>query len=167
MKKLIFTLFILAFAISAHAQLKVGINAGAPIGDYSDIYSFNLGADVYYMFGSNPDAFLKFGAASGFMNYFGSETDILGQTVEFDDAQYIPVAGVARITLFGILTFGPDVGYAVSLNDSDASGFYWRSVLGLDFANRVEIDTFYHSISVDGTTLGTIGLALLFEFGGN
>jgi hypothetical protein len=164
MKKLFFTFLIVGFAISANAQLKIGVNASRPIGDYSDIYGFNLGADVYYMFGK-ADAFLKFGGATGFMNYFGSETDVVGQTVEFDDAQYIPVAGAARITLFGILTFGPDVGYAVSLNDSDASGFYWRSVLGLDFANRVEIDTYYHNITVDGTSLGTIGVALLIEFG--
>jgi len=163
MKKGLVFIMLLCFVFTAKAQFKIGVNGGVPVGDYSDFYKFNVGVDAYYMF-RDPDKFFNLGAAAGFINYFGDEVDVLGTTVEYDNAQFIPVAAAARFTLFSLLTFGPDIGYGIGLNEGMDGGFYWRSVLGLDFGNRLEIDTFYQSISVDGTTLGSIGAGLLIEF---
>ncbi len=166
MKKLIIVLTVLVFsAFYANAQLKVGVNGGLPIGAISDFYKFTFGVDGYYLFGNNPDAFLKFGGAAGYQLYFGDEVDILGTPVEFDNASFLTLAGVMRITLFKTLTFGPDLGYAIGLNEGNDGGFYVRSVLGIDIANRVELNGYYHLVTVDGGNFDSVGLGLLFEFG--
>ncbi len=69
MKKLFILTVLITASTFAYAQLKIGVNAGKPIGDYTDIYDFNAGLDVYYMFGK-PDAFFKLGGATGFAYYF-------------------------------------------------------------------------------------------------
>ncbi len=169
MKK--FLLVILAFTFAHHlsAQLKVGINAGVPIGDYSDFYTVSFGADVYYLFGE-PDALLQLGLGTGYLNYIGDEVEILGTTLEIDNASFIPVAAAARFTLLKILTFGPDVGYGIGISEGNDGGFYWRGVVGLDIGNRIELNAYYHSIIFESATtnessaLSTIGIGLLFEF---
>ncbi len=166
MKKSIIVIVLLLTTHLAFSQLKVGINAGIPVGDVGEFYSFSLGADVYYMFG-DQDAFLEFGATAGFLNYFGKEVDIVGQSTDIDNAQFIPLAGAARFTLFGFLRFGPDVGYAIALSDTYDGGFYYRAVLGIDLGDRVELNTFYHSISQEGSNIGSVGAGLLIEFGGS
>ncbi len=60
-----------------------------------------------------------------------------------------------------------EIGYAIGTSEGLDNGFYVRSVLGLDIANRVEINTFYHLVTADGGNFGSIGLGLLFEFGPN
>jgi hypothetical protein len=163
MKKNLLIIVFLVFGFAAQAQFKLGINAGVPVGDVSDFYSFSAGADAYYMFG-DPDKFFKVGATAGFINYFGKEADILGQTVKFDNTQFIPVGAAVRFTIFKFLTFGPDLGYGIGLDNEIDGGFYWRSVLGLDFANRLELNTFYHSVSVKESSFGSIGVGILLEF---
>jgi uncharacterized membrane protein len=50
MKKNLLIIVFLVFGFAAQAQFKLGINAGVPVGDVSDFYSFSAGADAYYMF---------------------------------------------------------------------------------------------------------------------
>lgn len=164
MKKLVFLLMLaalLAVPKSAFSQFKFGPQAGVPTGDASDYYSFVLGLDAYYMFGNNPDAFLKFGAASGFTNFFGDDID--GSNESIDDAQFIPVAGVARITILDTITFGPDIGYGIGINSGNDGGFYWRLVAGLDLGNVLELHAYYQNTIVDSFNYGAVGAGLLIE----
>jgi len=163
MKKGFFVIIaLLLLGFTAQAQFKIGPSVGIPIGDLSDAYSLSWGIDTYYMLG-DPNAFIKFGANASFLNFIGDEIDVLGQPVEFENLQFIPVSGVLRVTLFGFLTFGPDVGYAFSLGDEGEGTFYLKTVTGFDIANSVEINLFYQSISQE-SSLGTLGAGLLFEF---
>jgi len=163
MKKLLFLLALVVCGNVANAQFKVGGNLGLPAGDISDYYKVSAGLDLYYMFGESKDAFLKFGATSGFLYY---ADDVSGG--DFKDASFIPIAGAARITFLSTLTFGPDIGYAIGLdelviNDGTDSGFYWRAVLGIDLGNTIELNAFYHSISA-GTVFSSVGGGILFIF---
>ncbi|MCA6073504.1 hypothetical protein [Fulvivirga sedimenti] len=174
MKKLLIIAIICAMSATANAQIKFGGHFGVPVGDLSEFYSFTLGADLYYMFGHNPDGFLKFGVATGYINYFGSTVDILGQDVDIDNASFIPIAGAVRITILKFITFGPDFGYGFGVSNGIDGGFYWRLVGGIDFGNAVEVNLFYHSISADGggegssnTSFNTLGIGLLFQLGKN
>ncbi len=164
MRSSILTLVFLVCGIAANAQFKVGGNLGLPAGDISDYYKVSAGLDLYYMFGKSKDALLKFGATSGFLYY----ADDVGGGGDFKDASFIPIAGAARITFLSTLTFGPDIGYAIgldeiSINDGTDSGFYWRAVLGIDLGNIIELNAFYHSISA-GTTFSSVGGGILFVF---
>ncbi len=162
------TLFLL-FAMNMHGQFKAGINGGIPSGDYADYYSFSFGVDLYYLFGE-PDALLNIGANAAFLNYVGEELGSGASNIEIEAAQFIPLAAVARLNLLNFITLGPDVGYALGLNDGNDGGFYWRGVVGLIFVNTIEIDLFYHSVSfesipyTESKPLGSIGIGLLYEF---
>ena len=162
MKNLLVILIVLVMGVQAHAQLKVGVNAGIPVGDASDYYSFSAGADVYYMFGESKDALVKLGGTAGFINYFGDEIDGGG---EVEDAQFIPVAIVGRVTVLSTLLFGLDVGYGIGVNDANDGGAYGRLVAGLDLGNLIELNAFYHLVKVQkGMDFANTGLAVLIVF---
>ena len=171
MKKIFLTLLLCLTLVSlAQSQFLIGVNAGVPVGDASDLYVFSAGADAYYMFGE-PDALLKLGATAGFINYFGDDTEVLGQTYEFDDVQFVPVALAGRVTLISTFLAGADVGYGIALTDGVDGGFYWRLLAGLDIANNLQLNAFYHNISFDtgiegdnSNTISNVGLQLLLEF---
>ena len=161
MKNLLLVLFVMLFAAHVQAQLKVGVNAGIPVGDVSDFYSFAAGADVYYMFGESKDALIKFGGTAGFINYFGEEIDGGG---EIEDTQFIPVAAVGRITVLSTLLVGLDIGYGIGINDGNDGGVYGRVVAGLDLGNTVELNAFYHLVGMESFNFANTGLAVLIVF---
>jgi len=161
MKEFLLVAAMVFCVINAQSQVKIGINAGVPVGVASDYYNLSLGGDIYYMFGESKDALLKFGATAGFINYFGDSTDSGG---EIDDIQFIPLAIAGRITVLSTLLFGADIGYGIQLGGEDDGGVYGRVVAGLDLGNTVEINAFYHLTKVvKGMDFGSAGLGLLIE----
>jgi len=162
MKKIIL-LVAIVLGVSAQAQtFKVGAVVGLPAADASDLSSLVVGLDAYYYF-TDVDDFLEIGATAGFRNYFGDEVDILGTTVEFDDAQFLPIAAAGRIKVLDFLSAGADVGYALGISDGLDGGLYLRPVAGIDIADTIEIVASYETIS-DAATWGNINVGLLFEF---
>ena len=106
------------------------------------------------------DAILNFGPTVGFRNFFMSE--------DLDDVQFLPLAGAARIKLFGILNAGVDLGYAVAISDFVDGGLYYRPVVGLDIADTIELNVSFESISSSNNTndvnWGNINVGVLLEF---
>ena len=166
MKRFLNVCLLFLFGISfSYAQINLGVEAGVPVGDVSDRYEMNLGLNMYYMFGDSPDGLLKFGAVSGFTYY----ADKFGGGGTYKDALFIPIAGVLRINLLKIVTFGPDIGYAFALDDIEimedkSGGFYWKLVAGVHLGRRIELNAFYHSEMV-GANFSTIGLGGYWRFG--
>ena len=165
MKKLLLVTVVALFSMtSMNAQtFKVGASIGIPVADAADISTFVLGVDAYYYF-TNVDAVVELGATAGFRNFFGDDIEILNQTIEIDDGQFLPLAAAARLKLFGILSGGADLGYAVGINDGNDGGFYFRPVVGIDIADTIELNASYENISNDGVNLGNLNIGVLFEF---
>jgi hypothetical protein len=160
MKKLLLTAFVILSFLTAQAQtFKIGASVGLPAADAADISTLVLGIDAYYYF-TDIDATVEIGATAGFRNFFGDEIG----GFEIEDGQFLPLAGAARLKLFGVLTGGADIGYAVGINDGNDGGFYFRPVVGIDIADAIELNTSYESITNDGVTWGNINLGILFEF---
>ena len=163
MKKLFLIAVISALGFSATAQtFKVGASVGIPLADASDISSFVLGADAYYYF-SKIDAPIELGVTAGFRNFFGKDYDLGGETYSADDAQFLPIAAAARLKIFGILSGGADIGYAVGISDFLDGGFYFRPVAGIDIADAIEVFVSYEGIA-DAATWGNLNAGILFEF---
>lgn len=160
---ILISVFIIAGS-SVKAQFKIGAHLGVPSGDISDYYTTALGADVYYMFGTDTNGFLKLGAASGFMNYFGDDVGGESYSGKVDNAQFIPVAGALRIQLFKIITVGPDIGYGFGISDGMEDGFYWKGVVGVNLFDFLEVDAYFHGITIEDSSFGSVGLGVLFEF---
>ena len=164
MKKLLLltALVLLSYSTAQAQTFKIGASAGLPAADAADLSSFVLGADIYYYF-TNVDALIQIGAATGFRNFFGKDVEIFDVTVSVDDGQFLPIAGAGRVKLFGVLSGGADIGYAVGINDGNDGGFYFKPVVGFDIADTIELNVSYESITNDGVTWGNFNFGVLFE----
>ena len=161
----------LAISFSSTAQyvdrtnFKAGLNAGLPVGDAGDVSSFSLGLDIAYHIGASE--LLDLGFATGFINAFGDTTTISGGGVsvetEFEDFQFLPVAGSLRLYPTYDFKFGADVGYAFGVNEIHDGGFYLRPLIGYNITGNTELNVSYVNISNDGSfSIATLGILFLF-----
>jgi hypothetical protein len=157
MKKSYLIVAMLAMAICANAQLKIGANVGVPVGDLSEFYDVSLGADLYYLTGK-PDGRLSFGGGAGYMTYAGAETPV----GRLDGSSYLTFAGAARVKIL-FLTVGPDLGYGFALSEDRTGGFHWRAVAGIKLL-IFEFNLFYHSVANDVVNQNTLGFGALLVF---
>jgi len=157
MKKLLLVAALAVFSFtSMNAQtFKIGASAGVAVSDAGDVADWALGVDAYYYF-TDVDDVVELGVNAGFRNFFMSED-------AFDDGQFLPLAAAARIKLFGIVSGGADLGYAVGINDGNDGGFYYRPVVGIDIADTIELNVSFESISNDGVTWGNLNAGILIE----
>jgi len=164
MKKLVLIAVIAVFGlVNVNAQsFKLGVTAGLPAADAADISSFVLGIDAYYYF-TNIDSFIAIGGTAGFRNFFGDEITVLGQKVDFDDQQFLPLAVAGRLKLFGIVNGGADLGYAIGISDAVDGGFYLRPIIGIDIADKIELNVSYETI-FDDATWGNLNAGILYQF---
>ncbi|WP_179367638.1 outer membrane beta-barrel protein [Winogradskyella forsetii] len=171
-KLAIMVVAVFAFA-KANAQLNnpeakkhhfgIGLNGGVTTGDYEDIYSSNIGLDLYYLYGISEKFYL--GGSTGFANYFGEDVNIPGLgEVEFDDAQFIPVAGSFRFSPFSNFAVGADVGYAIGVNDGNDGGFYASPRATYFLADKFPVFAGYRLIDLDGESLGSIQFGIGYKF---
>ena len=161
MKKLLlfFTGILFVASLQAQGTFKIGVSGGIPLGDASDLSTFVLGGDVYYLFGKR-NALVRLGPTVGIRNFFGEEISP-GLTV--DDAQFVPVALAGRVSILGIVQGGVDVGYAIGVSDFLDGGFYVRPVLAFGILRLLELNISYESIS-DNATWGNANVGLLLVF---
>ena len=164
MKKLLLLFFVLLFSstlVQAQNGWTLGVNAGVPVGDAEEVYSFHAGADVAYRF--DIIELLDLGVMAGYSHYFGEEIE----GFEVDDANFIPLAANARLRILAILFVGTDLGYAIALNDAYDGGLYIRPQLGVNLG-ILDLVGSYEIISVDNATgsgsIGSINAGIEFRF---
>lgn len=98
---------------SKNSWLKLGLNAGLPVGDADNFSTFSLGLDVKGQYLVNPN--FGIGVATGYTNYFGKDGA--------DDFGLVPLAGFARYYFQpNGLFIGADIGYGFLTNVSNNSG---------------------------------------------
>ncbi|NJW52631.1 hypothetical protein [Salinimicrobium oceani] len=164
MKKFLCSIIFLALGFTSsygQGDIRLGINAGIPVGDAGDISNFNIGGDVAYLMGFG-DTF-QLGPMVGYTHFFGEDVD-LGEgmgSFEMDDIQFLPIAATARFGLAG-LELGADLGYALGISDGNDGGFYYKPKVGFSLFGLGLIAS-YTGISVDGGTFSTVNLGLEFR----
>ena len=140
---------------SDNSWLKAGLTAGIPVGDASDVSSFNLGVDLRGQYLFNPN--FAIGVASGYNHFFGKDG--------FDDFGVIPVAGFARyyFTPNGLF-LGTDFGYGVLTNvDNNSGGLYVNPQIG--YHNRDwNIYAYYqNTFAENDIDLQTVGVGVTYN----
>lgn len=170
-QRIFFIAFLLTGTLLINAQdytdrdkVKIGLNAALPVGDAADISSISLGIDLAYHYGISK--VFDFGVATGFTNAFINSVEIAGIETEFDNVQFLPLAGAIRIypTARSRVNFGADLGYAVGINEGNDGGFYYRPTLAVNIGRGTEITGSYTGISSDGGSWETVTLGVLFGF---
>ncbi len=161
MKKLILLLVLtcIGFGTVFSQGLRLGINAGIPVGDASDFTNFQLGGDIAYMI--DLAGIVSVGPMVGYSHFFGDSGTEGSLTFEVDDVQFAPIAASGRFNLMA-LALGLDLGYALGLNDGNDGGFYYRPQVGFSLG-RLGLIASYQGISLDGDNISSINLGV--EFG--
>lgn len=166
MKKI---LLIAAIAVcgmfSANAQgFKAGVNVGYTIGDEfaKEFFGLQAGVDVAYTWEVGESFYL--GATTGYQRYFAEDIEILGETIEGEDAAFVPLAATAQYAFNESWFLGADIGYGINVGEGDGdSGFYYMPKVGW-MNESLEVYVGYRGISLDGVSLSTIGLGTAFKF---
>ena len=149
---------------------RLGVNAGLPIGDFGEAYSFTAGADVAYLYPLAEN--FRLGVATGYSHYFGkkTKTDLILVTLknEVPDVGIIPVAATAEFTLGDSNVFlGADLGYAFftkkDLKNENGS-FYYQPKLGYSFDKRHDLYFSYKGFTRNNANAGSINLGYAYNF---
>lgn len=160
------------FGFSVQAQyvdrtsFRAGLNGGIVTGDFSEAYSLVLGVDLYQHWGVSKT--IDLGLTTGFSNAFGEKQELSAGGVvietEFDNIQFVPVAGSFRIYPTTGIKFGGDVGYAIGINEGNEGGFYYRPSLGIDInSGTTELNVSYLAVNGD-VEYSSVLFGLLFLF---
>ena len=102
MRKVLFILVVVAFSfttvqsqnIGHHRDMKAGISASLPLGDFSEVYSFGLQADFVYLF--QLDESFKVGPMASLFYYKGKSIGDSEFSMSVSDALFLPIGGHAR-----------------------------------------------------------------------
>lgn len=163
MKKIILLLALvfMGFGSIFGQGIRVGVNAGIPVGDAKDITTFQLGADIAYLFPVS-DLF-SVGGLVGYSRYFIDDDAFPGISQNIDDFSFLPIAATARFGFENSLFVAGDLGYAIGISDGNDGGFYYRPKVGYSLG-PVAIIASFSGISVDGGDVSSVNLGIEFGF---
>jgi hypothetical protein len=148
------TLFLSSIISMSHSQeLNAGLHLGLPVGDASNLYSFNLTADVSALWELGEQ--FEAGVITGLSFSVGDNN--------VDNAVFLPIAGTARYEVTEALTLGADLGYALGLTDGFDGGFYYAPRVQYDIADDLDIVLSYRAVSDNGT-FSILNLGVEYEF---
>lgn len=155
MKKIILLFAItLGFAINTSAQegLRVGAHYAFPVGSSSNAYSGNFGADISYLWSVKDNVAL--GIASGYSVFNGDNG--------LPNYSFIPVSVEGRASYGENFFYTGKLGYAIATESGAEGGFHYEAKLGYMFGTT-DVGVFYKGISVNGGSIGAIGLGVAFK----
>ena len=174
MKKLFLTgalaLFGLMSAQKTESGIRLGVNAGIPVGDFGKFTTFTAGVDLAYLYPLAEN--FRLGVATGYSHYFGkkTKTDLILVTLknEVPDVGIIPVAATAEFILGDSNVFlGADLGYAFftekDLKNENGS-FYYQPKLGYSFDKRHDLYFSYKGFTQNSANAGSINLGYAYNF---
>ena len=165
MKKLFLFIGILGFSsifaqenveiTPANSWLKAGLTAGIPVGDASDVATFNVGLDFrgQYLVTNN----FGIGIASGYNHFFGKDN--------IDDFGLIPLAGFLRyyFTPSGLF-FGTDIGYGFLTGvENNSGGLYVNPQIGYHNRDWNIYGYYQNTFTENDFNLQTVGVGVTYN----
>lgn len=171
MKKIIvFLLAALLFCASSfgqkgNSQIGIGADVTIPTGDFGTYFKTGLGGYVKALLGVGKSGQVTFSggytsvkAVGGFPLTMGIAPLLMGYRANFNGFYVEPQLGYSILT--AKFDGGDELGYM-----TDSGGmFTWAAGIGYVFNKKFEVGARYQSGSNDGSTLGSFGLRLGYNF---
>ncbi|RYY35626.1 MAG: hypothetical protein EOP46_09375 [Sphingobacteriaceae bacterium] len=170
MKKILLALVILgstAFAASAQTteagKFSIGVEAGLPLGDAADVYSFGIGGSLKYELPVTEQFAVSLSAGYTNFMYKSEIKDLIDKSGE----GFIPVKAGAKYYFSGTFTEGffgeAQLGATFGTADGAGTAFTYAPGVGYSFNNGLEAGVRYEAWSNDGT-FNQLGLRLAYRF---
>ncbi len=158
MKRIIFSLAIVAFTFSAQAQttpkMSIAINAGAPT---NSGYKIAYGADVQADFWAAEGLYIT--GSAGFQNFHWKVGNLS------QDFGYIPLLAGAKFNFGESKAYGhAQLGYGVSTTKGGKGAFAYAPSIGYLFSEHFDGSIKYLAMSRNSSTLGSVNLRLAYNF---
>jgi len=171
MKKLLLSAFIAVLGLGwANAQegLKAGAHVGVPVGDVSDYFGFNFGAEVSYLYPVMEN--LHVGGTAGVDLFSGKEITNTG--TKFKGLTLLPIAASAQYDFLDQFFAGVDLGYALSLSKDYNGGFFFQPKGGWQneyfqafvFVKGISAKMDVAPIYSDFSNITTVGVGAAYKF---
>lgn len=148
-------------AVNAQTGLKVGAHIGLPVGDASEVSSFNVGADVSYLY--PVTAQFRVGGTTGYSHFIGKEVKTVLGSIKVKDFGIVPVAATAEYDVAENFFLGTDLGYAVATAKDAEGAFYYQPKVGYKLSN-VDLTLSYKGMSRKEANFGTVSLGAAYRF---
>ncbi|MGV8914962.1 MAG: outer membrane beta-barrel protein [Kaistella sp.] len=147
-----------ALSAQTAGSFKLGGHIGIPTGDAGDVFGFNAGVDLAYVWRVAPN--FDLGLTTGYSHYFvkSDYSDYI------DGTGMIPIAATAQYNFGNGPFIGLDLGYAFFTQEGSDGGFLYQPKVGYTFQNVHDLYLSYKGISNDGT-LSSINLGYAYRFG--
>lgn len=172
MKKIFFSVAIIAIAFNANAQdskteigslkFSVGVEAGLPLGDFKEISSFGIGGSLQgeYVVADNFGLTLN----AGYLNFIGKTVTITGLgSFKYPSTSIVPVLAGAKI-YFSEQVYGHAQLGVSFFNNGGGTVFTYAPTLGFMPAENIDLALKYQGASKDGGTLSFLGVRLAYGF---
>lgn len=170
MKKILLAMSIVAVSFAANAQkneggfhVAGGVHVGLPIGDFGDVSSFGIGAQLQgeYMFAESVSGTIT----TGYTSFMGKEVDLgAGGKYKYPATGYVPILAGVRFYAAPSFFIGAKLGYGLLTGSGDSEGaFNYQPEIGYN-AEKFQVAVGYNALSKNGSSLAHIGLTAMYKF---
>ncbi|BCY28986.1 hypothetical protein [Flavobacterium okayamense] len=139
----------------SNSWLKLGVTAGVPVGDASDVSAFNLGVDFRGQYLVTPS--FAIGVASGYNHYFEKD--------DFESFGVVPLAGFVRYYFQPKgLFFGSDLGYGFLTNvENNSGGLYVNPQIGYHNRDWNIYGYFQNTFAENDVDVQSVGIGVTYN----
>lgn len=169
MKKLIFAALFAVASTGAFAQdnssnlrFSLGLEAGLPIGDFGDAFSFGIGGSAqanYWL-----DESLAITGNAGYMSFSGKETTVAGISFKPKALGVIPVLAGIEYNFTPQVFASAQLGISFLSGSGDGSAFTYAPGIGFRLGENVSALVKYQAMSKNSVTNSHVGLRLAYSF---
>ncbi len=145
---------LLGLSVSAQNGLRIGLNAGIPVGDNGDFASFIANIELDYDW--EVSEIINVGVSAGATVYSGKEM--------FNDFKYAPILASVDVSVTDDLSLGGDIGYGISLESGFDGALVYRFQLRYNISEKFDVSGRFNAFSSDIGTLSdaTVGVGYRF-----
>lgn len=152
MKKLLLFILLVCMINYTTAQVFGELNIGFPTGDYVETISLEYNVKTGYLFNILPN--FSLGGIIGFSWLSVKDEHKLAEGFRSPGSLTLSYAVASRYNLSEAVVLGLDLGggggrYLVFGDNVDSGGFYFRSLIGYNFGQKVTINASYGTTKLD------------------
>lgn len=144
------------------SEFSIGISPALPVGDFSDVSSFGVGADLKYAYNFNES--IAATVSAGYNNFFvkGDLKDL-----GFKDMGFVPLKAGVRFSMANFYA-EPQIGAAIGTNKGGETNLTYAGQIGVMATPSFDISLRYEGISegkdIEGnnSSIGFVALRLAY-----